>query len=459
MKCRIHFIDIFLREYEGKAKDMTKKTWRRITSLMLCAVMMLSMHTQAISLTIDDIELTPKASAVKSDAQVREVMDRIDAIGTVEYTDECLGKIVTAEKAYAALSSSQKLQVENYGKLLAARRGYDALAADKADTSGYTITDNGVINSTVRWYVYSNGVLEIAGTGSVPSYSSNAPWQSYVSSIKTIIVRSSITGIGASAFAGCNNVTSITLPFVGASRTATGWQAHFGYIFGYNSTHYTANTLYRPLANYYDTFAVSYTATPSTAFINGYYNNSFSNAWYTCQNYYYDTGKYYFYTYTYSVPAALKTVNITDAAKIEDGAFNFCQNITGVSLNDGITAIGRGAFQRCTALKDYVIPNSVTAIGEFAFNGDTALTEMYIPDGVTTVEPYSFCGCNQISRLSISSKAASIDKYAFYGCSALPKSVSRRSARSNASAVMPTAWKARKRWVSSTAPACISPAR
>ena len=180
---------------------MTNKRWRKITSILVCAAMMLSIHAPVIAMDIEVLKLTPKASVVKSDAQVQAVMDRIDAIGTVEYTDDGLGKILTAKNAYAALSSLQRDQVDNYGKLLAARNGYKALAADKVDTSEYTITDNGVINSTVRWYVYSNGVLEVTGTGSVPSYSSNAPWQNYVSSIKTIIVRSTITDIGASAFA------------------------------------------------------------------------------------------------------------------------------------------------------------------------------------------------------------------------------------------------------------------
>ena len=34
---------------------MKYKTWKRITSVLVCAAMMLSMHMPAISLTIDDI--------------------------------------------------------------------------------------------------------------------------------------------------------------------------------------------------------------------------------------------------------------------------------------------------------------------------------------------------------------------------------------------------------------------
>ncbi len=351
---------------------MTNKRWRKITSILVCAAMMLSIHAPVIAMDIEVLKLTPKASVVKSDAQVQAVMDRIDAIGTVEYTDDGLGKILTAKNAYAALSSLQRDQVDNYGKLLAARNGYKALAADKVDTSEYTITDNGVINSTVRWYVYSNGVLEVTGTGSVPSYSSNAPWQNYVSSIKTIIVRSTITDIGASAFAGCNNLTSITLPFVGESRTATGYQAAFGYIFGYITSADTSNSGQSAYIYHTDGSSERISkggySSPQTAFVNGLYgyvtdtdgkpwkygfgNNttlnyyySQDNHWFTSYTYKAADSRYYLRTYVYQIPDVLKTVTITDASKIEDGAFNNCKNITQITLNDGVSSIGAYAFQ------------------------------------------------------------------------------------------------------------------
>jgi hypothetical protein len=41
-----------------------------------------------------------------------------------------------------------------------------------------------------------------------------------------------VTSIGErGAFYGCNGLISITLPFIGASRTATGASAVFGFIF------------------------------------------------------------------------------------------------------------------------------------------------------------------------------------------------------------------------------------
>jgi len=70
---------------------------------------------------------------------VSHVIDLIDAIGTVTYTQVSMDKIVAAENAYAALNQEQKSFVENVEDLEAARDAYNALkaaaekeAADKA---------------------------------------------------------------------------------------------------------------------------------------------------------------------------------------------------------------------------------------------------------------------------------------------------------------------------------------
>ena len=429
------------------------KQWRRILSVIMCIALVLSTNTNVIALTTDwDIsspELEEKASEIKLDAQVKAVIEKIDAIGTVEYNDVSLAKILEAEAAYNALTAEQKEQVSNYGTLLAARKAYDLLAADNEDTSRLTVTDSGTVNSTVKWYVYSNGLLEITGEGSVPTYttSSTAPWYSYASSIKRILVRSSITGIGGFAFYGCSNVTEITLPFVGTSRTATELKGTFGYIFGYTTNGYTSSettgghtySVYQKdtrVSNGYSSVSASYTVGTSTSynstkFIPGTYYSSTATGtshWYTCADYGYKPSSYSsttYYgnirTYTFSIPTVLTTVNITDATQIAEAAFNNCTYITNINLNDGIEKIGAYAFQCNSALKDFTIPETVKTIGKYAFNYDTALTEVYIPDAVTVIPEYAFNSCNKITKLVISKNVTSIGDYAFYNNAALKK--------------------------------------
>ncbi|MBR2443803.1 MAG: leucine-rich repeat protein [Clostridia bacterium] len=56
----------------------------------------------------------------------------------------------------------------------------------------------------------------------------------HCTSLTSITIPNSVTSIGACAFEGCTSLTSITIPFVGATKDGTS-NTHFGYIFGASS--------------------------------------------------------------------------------------------------------------------------------------------------------------------------------------------------------------------------------
>ena len=378
---------------------------KKVLCFVLSILMAFSYAVPAFAGSIDNTHLSTKQSEVKFDAEVKAVEKKIDAIGKVYYTDKSLAKIIVAENAYNALSDKQKSNVSNYGALKSARNAYDALVADNIDTSSYTITDKGSLSDDVNWFVYDNGLLEITGKGSIPSYSKgNAPWYQYKDNITSILVRSSITGIGDSAFYGCNNVTDITLPFVGKSREATGYTSNFGYVFGY-STSSQGKCIYLKEGD------VFYDANNNDV-------NDVNSVYYV---YSVDSDNYgYYQKYTYKIPSTIKTVTITDATQIPGGAFANNKDVTKVVLNDGITSIGDYAFQNNT-IKDFSIPNYVETLGKYAFYNCKNLQDMFIPNSVTAIGAYTFYGCNGITKLSISENVTTIGNYAFYGCSSLNK--------------------------------------
>lgn len=393
-----------------------KNQWKKGLSVILCIALLLSCNAQvfAVGFNIfdDGTYLDSKQSEIKSDAKVKAVKALIDAIGKVEYTDACLAKIVAAEKAYAKLNSEQKLQVENYGTLLAARNAYDALKADKIDTSRLTATDSGTIGN-LKWAVYTNGLLEISGSGAIPSYSQgSAPWANYANSVTAILVRSSVTDIGDSAFYGCNNVTNITLPFLGASRDAVGYTSNFGYIFGYTTQNTYSVDSYCNL-KVGDVYGSSQT------------NNTNPNeVYYVCELY--GSQRRYKY-YDYKTPSTIKEVTITDATQIPSGAFANNKNITKIVLNDGITSIGDFAFQNNPWYK------SLT--DEFVIDGDNVLikyngtkSNVVIPDTVKHIAGGVFKNNTKISAVTLPDKLLSIGENTFNGCTNLtamtiPKSV------------------------------------
>ena len=71
---------------------------------------------------------------------------------------------------------------------------------------------------------------------------------------------------------------------------------------------------------------------------------------------------------------------------------SFADDISKVTIEDGITEIGNYAFIGCTGLTNVSIPNSVTSIGSYAFFGCTGLTDVTIPDSVTDIGFLAFDG-------------------------------------------------------------------
>ena len=66
---------------------------------------------------------------------------------------------------------------------------------------------------------------------------------------------------------------------------------------------------------------------------------------------------------------------------IGNSAFHFCTNLTDVTLSDGTTSIGTYAFAICTALTSVTIPRSVTTIGMGPFAGCSSLTTIRVDEG------------------------------------------------------------------------------
>jgi len=81
-------------------------------------------------------------------------------------------------------------------------------------------------------------------------------------------------------------------------------------------------------------------------------------------------------TSTYTVP--------NNVIEIKPGAAYGCQDLTKITLPDGLTKIGEYAFD-LTGLTTLTIPESVTEIGSVAFANCYRLTSMYIPKSVVKI--------------------------------------------------------------------------
>ncbi len=219
------------------------------------------------------------------------------------------------------------------------------------------------------------------------------------SSLTSITIPDSVTSIGSGAFSGCSGLTEMTLPFVGENKTATGYKAVFGYIFGYTTSSSSA---------------------------------SISGATYQC----YDpsNGSSYRY-YHYYIPTSLKAITIKDS--IGQNAFYNCSGLTSITISDSVTSIGQNAFYNCSGLTNVTMPTlaisyipknnlqtvvltSGDTIGSYAFRDCRSLTSITIPNSVTSIGNSAFSGCSGLTTVEYTGDIASWCAIGFGDSSANP---------------------------------------
>lgn len=196
--------------------------------------------------------------------------------------------------------------------------------------------------------------------------------------LTSVTVPDSVTSINSGAFKGCTSLKEITVPFVGKSKSASGAEAVFGYIFGY-----TIKSSYEP-----ESGAV--------------YQYEWLDGTQRKYNYYY-------------IPSSLLNVTVT-GGDISDNAFRNCEGLTNITIPDRVTSIGSSAFHNCTSLTSVTIGENVTSIGDSAFYGCSGLTSITIPDSVTEIGDIAFGDCGELTSVTIGSGVTSIAGSAFLKC-------------------------------------------
>ncbi|MGN1444144.1 MAG: leucine-rich repeat domain-containing protein, partial [Acutalibacteraceae bacterium] len=239
--------------------------------------------------------------------------------------------------------------------------GFSASAAGTVVKSG----NCGKNGSNVSFTLYSNGTLEISGSGEMedykfykyPPYSNfivdeenNDEWygnnedyedltegyRGYDETVKKVVVKSGITAIGNFAFASFKNLVSVSIPD-------------------------TVTSIGRC-------------------------------AFYLCYR--------------------LKSITIpSSVTTIKDAAFMY-SGLTAITLPDGIKEIESFTFfgADITAIS---IPNGVTSIGYSAFSECFDLEKLSVPDSVTTIEDDAFYFCEKLSDIKISKNLTRLGSYAF----------------------------------------------
>jgi len=312
-------------------------------------------------------------------------------------------RVNAAYDAYGKLTEEQKALLPPAEDVFKPYFDYFSSQTEAASVEG---TYNGLI-----WKLYSSGVLEITGTGSMELEALAAPWLAYRDQVTSVVVGEGITTIGMYAFDCFKELKTVQLP----DSVDTIYYRAF-----YNCAKLeTVNTI--GTLSYIDQNAFTYCKELKTIKLdNVYYIGRM--AFYGCSalnNITLYNGATKLGPSAFANCTSLTSINIpTNIKEIESNVFGGCTNLASVQLHDGITVIGQGAFENCIKLSTFEMPSCLTHIDVQAL-ANTALENIAIPMGITSINEYAFYDCSKLESVVIPSGVTTIGTNAFHECNAL----------------------------------------
>jgi len=271
----------------------------------------------------------------------------------------------------------------------------DATIGDNAFPSGATVVTliKGDLGGGITWRLLE-GVLEINGTGSMPSYEyfKGAPWSEYKSSIKAVRISEGITQIGGYAFLNHANLTEVSLPstLTTIKTNAFAECSSLAYI-----------EIPAGVSSLQDNVFRACTALESVKLPDGLKH----------------IGNMAFYG------AGLTNIVLPDSIEtLSQYAFASCAKLETVTFGENLNTLGSNTFLNCKALKSVTFRgDEITSIGASVFKNCVSLTDITLPEGVTAINSSAFQNCQSLTGFTFGDKLTLIDTDAFHGCTALEK--------------------------------------
>lgn len=152
--------------------------------------------------------------------------------------------------------------------------------------------------------------------------------------LNELVIPTSVTKIGKSSLEGCVRLQKLTLPFVGETKNSNNF---LGYLFGEEK-----------------------------------------------------------YSSYISLPQYLRTITVSNATSLGDGAFYGLESLENIVLNEGLLSLGKEVFNRCNKISSIVLPNSVKEIGDYSFKDCENLETVFISSSIEKVGEEVFRNCNKL---------------------------------------------------------------
>lgn len=238
-----------------------------------------------------------------------------------------------------------------------------------------------------NWDTDGNGYLDQLEAYMVADIGLSFQGLTQITSFNELNHFTGISKIPDDAFAGCSNLTAITLP---ESVKAIGNNA---FLECSSLSSIVFPTLVKTIGN------SAFEGCSSLASINNFSTIS-------------SIGERAFANCT-----SLTSIEITNNTTVESSAFQGCTGVTTVNYN--ATTIKNNTFMGCTSLNSVTLGNKVTGIQEGAFKDCITLTNIIIPGNVVSIG--GFEGCTSLSSVTFRAGTKYIINNTFKDCSSLTK--------------------------------------
>jgi len=236
-------------------------------------------------------------------------------------------------------------------------------------------------------YVTINSYIGTDASVVVPAYIKGVPVKRVAGSafknntnLISLVLPQNITTINNGILQGCNNIESLSVPFIGKDNKAS-VSLDENYILGY----------------FFETQTLRYDVAAPTNWI--------------CQGAKYNLYEYKIYA---NIPSSLEKITITNASYIGANALSNCTMLKEVVLEGQIHSIYKNAFSNCSQMSIAIESNDIVEIGDNAFN-NTLITRAVMPELIHIGENV-FSNCKVLTTVTVSSEIEKIPIGTFSGC-------------------------------------------
>lgn len=228
----------------------------------------------------------------------------------------------------------------------------------------------------------------------------------YSCAFTKFVIPENVSSIGSGAFHYCTQMTDVTIP---SSVTEIGGGAFYG-CSGLTGVHISSIEDWCKIR-----FDMGYVGTNPTLYAHHLYINGSEVTDVIIPNSITSINDGIF-----EGCSEIASVTIPDGVtSIGKYSFDGCKKLTSITLPSGVVSIGNCAFQECSNLESINLPQKITTIGYSAFSGCEALKSIVIPDGVTDIMDATFYHCVNLASVILPNSLTSLGTQAFGDCSSL----------------------------------------